>query len=156
MGKVMVVGDDKNNIIMQSPKNPEYGAIRVSQFTVQINDRGWLKTVKRYAFIKGLMVDLLNLDFKINQELDGKIIVVESLTPFYLENPDKHLKRAGKTGIICTLNDQPIYRETYYTENMELRDHFIMHDNGDEIRDVLEAQKLISSFDVQQKEEPVL
>ena len=46
--------------------------------------------------------------------LPGKIVVVESLTPFNPENPDRDLKIAGGTGVICRIDDQPIYRQTFY------------------------------------------
>jgi hypothetical protein len=148
MGKVKVVADKHGNIIGQSPNNPEYGYIRVVQKTIQINHEGWLKSVNRSALIKGKMEDLLAAEYKDGTELPGKIVVVESLIPFNPENPDKHLKVAGKAGVVCRLDDQPIYRESFYTSNMAAVDELIPHTNSDEIKDVMYAQKTIGSLSI--------
>ena len=125
MSKVRVVADKKGNIIGQSTNNPEYGYIRVQQQTIQINDQGWLKSVRRSALIKGKMEDLISADYKEGSEIPGKIIVVESLVPFNELNPDRDLKIAGDTGIICRIDDEPIYRQTFYTANINAFDEFI-------------------------------
>ena len=145
MEKVVVVGDDKNNIIIQSSNNPQYGGIRVLQVTRQKDSKGFLKTIKRYAFINALMEELLKLNCKVGQEIDGKIVIIESLIPFNTEDPDKHLKVAGSTGVVFTLNNQPIYKKTYFTQEMDEKDQFIMHDNNDEIKRAFKSQK-ISKF----------
>lgn len=152
MARVKVVADKKGNIIGQSQNNPEYGYIRVEQQTVQINHEGWLKSVKRSALIKGKMEDLLAAGYRDGTELPGKIVVVESLTPFNPENPDKHLKIAGSAGVVCRVDDQPIYRESFYTSNPEAYDELIPHNNGDEIKDVMFAQKTMSHLQLSEEE----
>lgn len=139
--KVVVKADDLGNVIGVSKNNPEYGYVKIQQSTIQINDQGWLRPVVRTALIKGKVEDLLNCDFQPEQVLPGKIIVRESLIPFNNDNPDRDLKIAGDTGIICRLDDQPIYRQTFYTQNVNAVDEFIMHTNTNEIKDVLAAQK---------------
>ena len=42
---------------------------------------------------------------------------------------------AGDTGIPCMVNDQPIYRDTIYTENLSDTDITLEHDNGEQIRE---------------------
>jgi len=145
-GKVVVKADEQGNIIGVSANNPEYGYVKLQQLTMQINDEGWLRQSLRTALIKGKVEDLVASNFKAEQVLPGKIIVRESLSPFNPENPDKNLKIAGDTGIVCRVNDQPIYRQTFYTQNENAIDEFIMHDNTDEIKDVMQAQKQISSL----------
>ena len=144
-GKVVVKADELGNVIGVSKNNPEYGYVKVQQSTIQINDQGWLRPVVRTALIKGKVDDLVNCDFNSEQVLPGKIVVRESLVPFNQENPDRDLKIAGDTGIICRVNDEPIYRQTFYTQNVNAVDEFIMHTNTNEIRDVLSAQKEFSS-----------
>lgn len=139
MGKVKVKAKD-GNVIFQSQNSPEYGYIRLEQDTIEINQKGWLKSVKRSTLLKGLMKDLVAAGYKDGTELPGKIIVVEQLTPFNPENPDRNLKIAGKTGVVCRLDDQPIYRETFYTTDIYAFDNLISHTNSEEIRDVMEAQ----------------
>ena len=145
-GIVVVKADDQGNIIGVSANNPEYGYVKLQQLTMQINDEGWLRQSLRTALIKGKVEDLIASNFKAEQVLPGKIIVRESLTPFNPENPDKNLKIAGATGIVCRVDDQPIYRQTFYTQNENAIDEFIMHDNTTEIKEVMNAQKEISSL----------
>lgn len=152
MGKVLVVADKNGNIIGQSTNNPEYGYIRVQQHTVQINDQGWLKTVKRSAILKGKMEDLVAAEYKEGTELPGKIVVIEALEPFNPTNPDKDLKIAGDTGIICRVEDQPIYRNSFYTTNPNAVDELITHTNTHEIKDVMEAKRVMDTFGQPTKE----
>lgn len=144
MSKVTVTADENGNVIGISQNNPEYGYIRVEQVATQINEEGWLKHVKRSALIKGRVDDLISTKYAEGHQIEGKIIVKESLEPFNPENPDKNLKIAGSTGIICRLNDQPIYRQTFFTTNQYSQDEFIMHTNSDEIKDVQSATSQLS------------
>jgi len=144
MSKVTVTADENGNVIGISQNNPEYGYIRVEQVATQINEEGWLKHVKRSALIKGRVDDLISTKYGEGHQIEGKIIVKESLEPFNPENPDKNLKIAGSTGIICRLNDQPIYRQTFFTTNQYSQDEFIMHTNSDEIKDVQSATNQLS------------
>jgi hypothetical protein len=139
--KVVISADEQGNIIGVSQNNPEYGYIRVEQTVNQISYDGWLRLSKRSAIIKGLVDDLLKAEFYQGQELPGKIVVKESLTPFNAAEPDKNLKIAGDTGVICRLEDQPIYRQSFYTENPNEYDDLIMHTNRQEIKDVQEASR---------------
>lgn len=144
--KVFVRADDQGNVIGVSENNPEYGYVKVQQLAMQINDEGWLRQVLRTALIKGKVEDLVKCDFKADQVISGKIIVKESLTPFNEENPDRDLKIAGSTGIVCRVNDQPIYRQSFYTQNMNAVDELIMHTNRDEIKEVQAAQNEIGNI----------
>lgn len=146
MSKVVVTADINGNIIGVSQNNPEYGYVRVEQVARTINDEGWLRISKRSALIKGKVEDLEEVNFTEGQELPGQIIVVESLQAFNEENPDRDLKIAGDTGVICRVDDQPIYRQTFYTSNKEAQDQLIMHSNKQEIKEVQAANSSISSL----------
>jgi hypothetical protein len=146
MSKVKVTADQNGNVVGVSQNNPEYGYIRVEQQAIQINEQGWLRNVKRSALLKGKVTDLIDTGYKAETELPGKIVVVESLTPFNMENPDRDLKIAGATGIVCRIDDQPIYRQTFYTTNPNAFDELITHTNSDEIKEVMGAQKAMSSL----------
>lgn len=151
MEKVKVLATKEGNVINVSQNNPEYGFIRVEQICPQFTESGWLKRVKRNTLIKGTIEDLESMNYKKDQELPGKIIVKESFEPFNTENPDQHIKVAGETGIICRVNDQPIYRETFYTLNENAQDELIMHNNHQEIKEVMSAQKAIASLKLTRK-----
>jgi len=131
---VTVVADDNGNVIHQS-KNPEIGYVKVIQDAVTYTASGWVQRKMRSALILGNIEDLKGLKFKKGQTLPGKIVVKESTEPFSVENPDYHLKIAGKTGIICcTIDGEPIYRNTFYDVTGEQEDVFVPHANGDAIR----------------------
>jgi hypothetical protein len=150
--KVTVAADKNGNVIGVSTNNPEYGYIRLEQNAVQINDQGWLRNVRRSALIKGKVEDLLSANYKEGQELSGRIVVVESLVPFNTNDPDRDLKVAGDTGVICRVDDQPIYRQAFYTTNPNAYDDLISHNNADEIREVQAAQKAMVSLTSRKKE----
>lgn len=152
VSKVTIAADKNGNIVGVSERNPEYGYVRVEQVVRSINHEGWLRVSKRSALIKGKVQDLVDASYKLGQELPGKIIVVESLVPFNPENPDRDLKIAGDTGVICRIDDQPIYRQTFYTPNENADDELIMHTNSEEIKEVQAAQKAMSSLVVKRSE----
>jgi hypothetical protein len=139
--KVIVAADQQGNIIGISSNNPEQGYVRVEQIVRVISEQGWLKNSKRSALIKGKVEDLLACEFKVGQELPGKIIVKESLEAFNPVNPNRDLKLAGDTNVVCRYNDQPIYRQTFYTPNSKALDEFISHTNSDEIKDLQRVAK---------------
>ena len=145
MSKVKITADKNGNIITISENNPEYGWIFVEQIASQF-ENGWMKNVVRKARINGKKNELVEAKFTKGQELPGKIIVLESLVPFNNEEPDRDLKIAGKTGIICRYEDQPIYRQSYFTTNLNSYDELINHTNRDEIREVMLAQKMLSEL----------
>ena len=146
MNKVTVAADKNGNVIGISPNNPEYGWIRVEQNARVINDRGWLRNSKRSALIKGKVEDLVASNYSEGEEITGKIIVIESHDPFNPENPDRDIKLAGDTGVICRVDDQPIYRQTFFTPNVNAQDELIMHTNTEEIKEVQSAQRAIGSL----------
>jgi hypothetical protein len=152
MGKVVVSADKNGNIVGVSENNPEYGYVRVEQTGSFINDQGWLRISRRSALIKGLVKDLIETNFTEGQELPGRIVVIESLEAFNTENPDRDLKIAGDTGVVCRIDDQPIYRQSFYTTNSDMQDQLITHTNSEEIREVQAAQKAVSSLSMRRKE----
>lgn len=144
--KVTVTADLMGNVIGISPNNPEYGYIRVQQSAKEISADGWFKFSKRSALIKGLTKDLQDAGFQNGETLPGKIIVVESFEPVNPDNTDQGLKIAGETGVICRVDDQPIYRQQLYTTNLDAQDQLIQHNNAEEIREVQNASKSIDAL----------
>ncbi len=154
--RVTVTADENGNVVGVSQNNPEYGYIRVEHVATQINEQGWLRNVKRSALIKGKVEDLVATGYREGSTLPGKIVVVESLTPFNPENPDRDLKIAGSTGIICRVDDQPIYRQSFYSSNPNAYDQLLSHNNSTEIREVMSAQQLMSLLKTEDKKEAKL
>jgi adenine specific DNA methylase Mod len=85
------------------------------------------------------------MNFYAGQELPGKIVIQESLEPFNQKNPRKDLKIAGSTGIVCTLNGQPIYRRTIYKQDSFAENKLIQHDNVEQLRNAYAAESGKSS-----------
>tara|TARA_R110000803_G_scaffold121628_1_gene189731 strand:- start:3502 stop:4083 length:582 start_codon:yes stop_codon:yes gene_type:complete len=133
--KVNIVADDMGNIIRQSSNNAEFGHIRLEQQTVSFGNTGWVKSSNRTTLLHGKMDDLQSLNLNESTPLNGKIIVKESVTPFSNNDPDRDLKIAGETGIVCSVDDQPIYRKTFFVADITAQDVLIAHTNGDAIRE---------------------
>lgn len=143
--KVRVTADELGNVITQS-LNPEIGYIRIEQQLHTIGLNNWVKNERRSALIFGNIKDLAVLNFKKDQLLDGKIVVDESLQPFNPETAEREMKLAGSTGVVCRVDDQPIYRRTRYTMNMDEQDTLIQHTNTDEIKEALSSLKAIDNL----------
>tara|TARA_B100001173_G_scaffold301534_1_gene302222 strand:+ start:879 stop:1463 length:585 start_codon:yes stop_codon:yes gene_type:complete len=133
--QVNIVADDMGNVIRQSQSNPEYGYVRLQQNRVTIGANSWVKNSNRSTLLLGKLEDLQALDLKANQTLPGKIIVKESVEPFSGNDPDRDLKYAGDTGIICAVDGQPIYRKSFFTADVYAEDVLVAHDNGHAIRE---------------------
>lgn len=139
--KVRIVADKYGNVINVC-SNPEYGYIRVEQ-EVEIPTKSWINRKKINAILFDTMASLLEKKLRPSQVLPGKIVVKESHEPFDLENPDRDLKYAGKTGIPCHVYGEPIYRKTFYTEDMSDDHVFIKHTNQDEIKAAMAAGTVV-------------
>ena len=132
--KVIVTADATTNSVVNTSENPEWGYIRVEQIRTMIDDNGFLKRKSVSAIVPGLLSDLQASGFFAGQQLDGKIVVEESLEPFNKKTPERDLKIAGETGIVCTLGGLPIYRRTKYSLDGSTQDSLIKHDNVEELR----------------------
>lgn len=137
MSKVRVTSDANGNVVTISDKNPEYAHIRVVQEVKMYDDSGWLKLKQLSALIHADTETMLSMNYQPDQELPGNIIVRESHKPFSFSNPDRDLKYAGKTGIPCHVDGEPIYRKTFYSENPNAEHRLIAHTNTEEIREAL-------------------
>ena len=124
----------EGTVVVVSANNPVYGSVRVEQVRNMFKN-GFLQKTKTSAFINGTVEDLKSMDWFDGQPINGHIVIKESLTPFNESNPDKDLKIAGDTNVVCTLERQPIYRRSYFTGQFE-EDTLFAHDNGAEIKAV--------------------
>lgn len=140
--KVKVTADAAGNVVVPSKNNPEWGHIRVEQDRMVTDDRGFARKKRVSALIPGLIADLKCYGWKAGQEVEGTIIFKEQLEPFNPKDPERDYKIAGKTGVVCCIDGQPIYRKTFYKEDSRAKDVHILdedgnpvtHNNGDAIR----------------------
>lgn len=153
--KVTVIGNEQGSVITLSNNNPEFGYIRVGQTRTMIDDNGFLRARKVYALIPGRVEELKLANFFAGQELTGNIIIKESITPFNESNPERDLKIAGNTGIVCSYEGRAIYRKTLYTAMSNAEDVLVQHDNVEELREAYavanstKAVKANTSFDIE-------
>jgi hypothetical protein len=134
--KVKVTADKAGNVISVSKNNPDFGHIRVEQSRMVINDKtGFATSVRISALIPGEVEALASFGFTANQELPGVIYVKEQTKPFDAKTPERDLKIAGTTGVICRIGDQEIYRKNFYSVNPDKADETIEHTNPEEIQE---------------------
>lgn len=138
--KVKVLASETGAVITLSENKPEYGFIRVEQARTMIDDNGFLRRRVVSALIPGLVTDLQAEGYYAGQEIPGKVIVKESLTAFNDKTPERDLKIAGDTGIVCKFEGNPIYRKTQFTLTSNSEDVLIKHDNVDELRSAYAIQ----------------
>lgn len=132
--KVKVTADETGSVIVVSKNNPEWAHIRVEQSRIVIDDNGFARRKTISALVHGTVEDLKSFGWTKGLELPGKIIFKESLEPFNANQPERDYKVAGKTGIVCCQDGQPIYRKTFYTLNMSAEDVSVAHTNIEDIR----------------------
>jgi hypothetical protein len=132
--QVEVLADDMGNVVRLSKNNPDYGYIKLGYNSITIGKGGWLKPRNLTSIILGNTEDLIMYSKTIGKSLPGKIVVKESLSPFNKKDPNRDLKYAGDTGVVCCVDGQPIYRKTEYVSDLSIEDTLINHDNGDDIR----------------------
>lgn len=140
--KVRVTANTSGQVVVTS-SNPEFGYIRVEQKRLMMDDKGWVKPRIVSALIHGRVDVLHEYGWKAGQEIDGKVLIKESLTPFNKKEPERDAKIAGETGIVCTYMGAPIYRFHTWDETGKKEDELIQHDNIEAIRDAF--QKLESA-----------
>lgn len=149
--KVKVIANENGAVINQSTNNPEYGYVKIVQVRTLFDDNGFLRAKPVNALIQGRVEELELAGFYAGQELPGKICIKESLTPFNEKAPERDLKMAGQTGIVCSFEGQPIYRKTTYSASSNAEDTLVQHDNVDELRAAYEtagkAMKANTDFD---------
>jgi hypothetical protein len=144
--KVTVVGDaTTGSVITPSENNPIYGYVKLTQRTSIVDDNGFLRVKPISTLLHAPVAELQLMNFYAGQELPGKIVIQESLEPFNQKNPRKDLKIAGSTGIVCTLNGQPIYRRTIYKQDSFAENKLIQHDNVEQLRNAYAAESGKSS-----------
>lgn len=133
--KVTIEPDELGNVIRQSKNNPEFGHVRITQERVAFSATGWVKSSKLSTLIHGTIEDLTSIGIAEQKSLPGQIIVREGTEPFSTNDPDRDLKIAGETGVICCSHGEPIYRKTFYDASGLQEDCLIPHTNGDAIKE---------------------
>ena len=132
---VKIVADATTGAVVRvSETNPEFASVRLEQVRTVIGSNNFIERKVVSTLLQGATADLTAMGFYAGQELPGNIVVEESLTPFNKKTPERDLKVAGDTGIICTVGGQPIYRRSTYSAAANAQDTLIKHDNVEQLR----------------------
>ena len=135
MNKVQIMPDELGNVVRQSKNNTDFGYVRLQQDKVSFGNNGWVKRSQVSTLLHGKIEDFDAIGSKDKTELTGKIIVREQTEAFSANDPDRDLKYAGDTGVICCAYGEPIYRKTFFVTDVNAEDLLIAHTNGDAIRE---------------------
>jgi hypothetical protein len=132
---VKIVADATTGAVVRvSETNPEFSSVRLEQTRTVIGNNNFIERKTVSTLLQGATSDLTAMGFYAGQELPGSIVVEESMTPFNKKNPERDLKIAGETGIVCRVGDQPIYRRSTYSTASNAQDILIKHDNVEQLR----------------------
>jgi hypothetical protein len=132
---VKIVADATTGAVVRvSETNPDFASVRLEQVRTVIGNNNFIERKTVSTLLQGATSDLTAMGFYAGQELPGSIVVEESLTPFNKKNPERDLKIAGETGIVCRVGDQPIYRRSTYSTASNAQDTLIKHDNVEQLR----------------------
>ena len=132
---VKIVADATTGAVVRvSESNPEFASVRLEQVRTVIGNNNFIERKTVSTLLQGATADLTAMGFYAGQELPGTIVIEESLTPFNKKNPERDLKVAGETGIICTVGGQAIYRRAVYSAATNAQDTLVKHDNVEQLR----------------------
>ena len=132
---VKIVADATTGAVVRvSETNPDFSSVRLEQVRTVIGNNNFIERKTVSTLLQGATSDLTAMGFYAGQELPGSIVVEESLTPFNKKSPERDLKIAGETGIVCRVGDQPIYRRSTYSTASNAQDTLIKHDNVEQLR----------------------
>lgn len=134
MSKVTVTAKAGENHVVESQTSEGYGYVRVQQEREVFNESGWLERKTISALVLGTTENLKKLKWFNGLQVTGKVVIREQLVPFSKVNPDQHLKVAGDTKVICMAGESPIYRNTFFSSDVDAKDTLIAHTNTEEIR----------------------
>jgi len=142
--QIQIIADDNGNKIRVSANNPEFAHVRLVQEKIWIAPTGWVRKRNMSTLLHGKLEDLKDLGIGKMKYLPGQIVIKEQCEPFDKGNPDRDIKYAGDTGVVCCRDGEIIYRRTLYDASCTDTDVLVAHTNGDAIR---EANSLASSID---------
>jgi hypothetical protein len=132
---VKIVADATTGAVVRvSETNPEFSSVRLEQVRTVIGNNNFIERKVVSTLLQGATADLTAMGFYAGQELPGTIVIEESMTPFNKKTPERDLKIAGETGIVCTVGGQPIYRRAVYSTASNAQDTLIKHDNVEQLR----------------------
>lgn len=119
----------------------EYGYYRVE--STAVDRSGPVDRIIKLSALKATSKEVFDaMPLSHGEKIDGKIIVVESTTknPFRKEQEPKRMVNSdGTLGGVLLFGGLPIYRETFFTEDLSAQSTFLKHNGVSEMAEVEES-----------------
>lgn len=134
--QVEIVPNEHGAKIRVSVNNPEYAHVLLVQNKTWIAPSGWVRKRRMSTLLNGKTEVIKELGLGKKKYLPGQIVIKEQLEPFSCSSdPDRDIKYAGDTGVICCKDGEIIYRKCFYDSSGLDVDILVAHTNGDAIRE---------------------
>ena len=142
----IVAHPETGALITPSVNKPEFGSIRIDS-QQKVFSNGFMSVQKRTAFVSGLITDLETMNLRDGMTLPGKIIRIESFSPFYTAGVNgatrtQDPKINPQTGEIVLTDGRPTYLNFVYTEDKSAQDYWISEETEDEVANAVAGQEL--------------
>lgn len=115
----------------ESEKGETFGKVRVDQRSPVINN-GFMSFANRSAFITFDEQIAKKMESILQEDkpypIEGRVVVTESLEPFY---EGQGPKTKGVDGEVITHLGAPVYRETQFVFNLDAKDKLLVSDKDD-------------------------
>jgi len=115
----------------ESEKGETFGKVRVDQRMPVINN-GFMSFANRSAFITFDEEIAKEMESILKEDnpypIEGRVVVTESLEPFY---EGQEPKTKGVDGEVITHLGSPVYRETQFVFDLEVKDTLLVSDRGE-------------------------
>ena len=133
-------------LITPSVNKPEFGSIRVDS-QQKVFSNGFMSVQKRTAFVSGRIEDLKTMNLRAGMVLPGKIIRIESFSPFYTAGVNgatrtQESKINPTTGEEVLTDGRPTYLNFVYTEDKNAQDYWISEESEDAVVSAVAEQEL--------------
>lgn len=114
----------------------EYGYYRVE--FIGIDRSGAFDRAIKLSALKATSREVFDLEpLNAGDKIDGQIVVMESTTknPFRAnQEPKRMVNQDGSLGGVLLYNGLPIYRETFFTEDLSAKSVFLKHTSVSEVK----------------------
>jgi hypothetical protein len=135
----------------ESQKGETFGKVRLDQRSPVINN-GFMSFANRSAFITFDEETAIEMESILQEDkpypMDGRVVVTESLEPFY---KGQEPKTKGLDGEVITHLGAPVYRDTQFVFDSEAKDNLLISDR-DEVSAVANTEFSQVSDQVVEKE----
>ena len=133
-------------LITPSVNKPEFGSIRIDS-QQKVFSNGFMSVQKRTAFVSGRIEDLETMNLRAGMVLPGKIIRIESFSPFYTAGVNgatrtQEPKINPTTGEEVLTDGRPTYIKFMYVEDKNAQDYWISEESEDAVVNAVAEQEL--------------